>query len=176
MQRNRGKLKRGLAPLFYCHMVNLISKLEKWASDFLEGSEQFLVYVENKPGSSKYRILIDGIEPISIKQCADLSRHVSKLIDEDTSLDEDEYFTFEVSSPGADKPLKFIKQYFKHIGRQLLVTTNDDKTITGTLEAIEGETLVFLVKISKKETAQERIEFRDIKEANVIISFKETKK
>ena len=135
-----------------------------------------MVYVENKPGSSKYRILIDGMEPISIKQCADLSRHVSNLIDEDTSLNEDEYFTFEVSSPGADKPLKLLKQYFKHIGRQLQVTTNDAKSITGKLEAIEGETLVFLTQISKKETAQVRIEFKDIKEANVIISFKETKK
>ena len=157
-------------------MVNLVSKLKQWTTEYLEGSDQFLVDVENKPGSSKYRIFVDGIEAISIKRCGMISRQLSKLIDEDPEIEEEDNFVFEVSSPGADRPLRMLKQYPKHIGRELDIETNNEQKITGTLEAVEGETLVITSEISKKETAQLRIDFKDIKEANVIISFKETKK
>jgi len=157
-------------------MVNLVSKLTKWTSDYLEGSEQFLVDVENKPGSNKYRILIDGIDAISIKRCGMVSRQLSKFIDEDPEIEEEDNFVFEVSSPGADRPLKFLKQYFKHIGRELSVTTVEDEKITGVLDAIEDDQLTIIIEISKKETQDRKIEFKEIKEANVIISFKEVKK
>jgi len=157
-------------------MVNLVSKLKEWSSDFLEGSDEFLVEVENKEGSSKFRIVIDGLEPISITRCAELSRHVSKLIDEDTSLGEDDYFTFEVSSPGADKPLKLLKQYYKHLGRQIAIETKEEQKLTGTLKAVDGDNIIVTTIISKKETVEEQIAFKNIKEANIIISFKETKK
>ena len=64
-------------------MVNLISKLKQWSTDFLEGSDEFLVDIENKPGSTKYRVLVDGLEGITIKRCAMISRYISKQIDED---------------------------------------------------------------------------------------------
>jgi ribosome maturation factor RimP len=157
-------------------MVDLKSKLRQWSEDFLAGSDEFLVDVENRTGSTVYRIYIDGMVGISVLRCAELSRHLSKLIDEDTSLEDADYFTMEVSSPGADKPLKLIKQYHKHIGRQLEVETTAGEVFEGTLEAVEGETINVLTKISKKETLLKQVNFNDIKEAKVIISFKETKK
>ena len=68
-------------------MVNLISKLKEWSTDYLKGSDEFLVDIENRPGSSKYRVVVDGIESITIKRCAMLSRYLSKQMDEDESLD-----------------------------------------------------------------------------------------
>ena len=153
-------------------MVNLVSNLKEWTSDFLQGSDEFLVDVENKPGSSKYRVLVDGMEGITIKRCAQISRYLSKQIEEDSNIDEEDYFTFEVSSPGADRPLKLPKQYFKHIGRQMAVETLDEKKLTGTLRSADKDKITLAVQVSKKETADENIEFKDIKEANVIISFK----
>ena len=153
-------------------MVNLVSKLTEWTSEFLQGSEEFLVDMENKAGSSKYRVLVDGIEPITIKRCAQISRYLSKQIEEDTSIDEEDYFTFEVSSPGADRPLKLPKQYFKHIGRQLGIETLDEKKFTGTLKTVDEDKISIAIEVSKKETTNEQIEFKNIKEANVIISFK----
>ena len=108
-------------------MVNLVSKLKQWTEEYLEGSEQFLVDVENKPGSNKYTVLVDGIEAISIKRCGMISRQLSKRMDEDTDIDEDYNFIFEVSSPGADRSLKIVKQYPKHIGRELDIVTTDEK-------------------------------------------------
>ncbi len=153
-------------------MVNLISKLKDWSTDYLQGSDEFLVDIENKPGSSKYRVVVDGIESITIKRCAMLSRYLSKQMDEDESIDEDDYFTFEVSSPGADRPLKLQKQYYKHIGRQLEVETLDGEKSTGSLISVDEDKISIEVEVSKKETAAKDIEFKNIKEANVIISFK----
>lgn len=153
-------------------MVNLISKLKDWSTDYLQGSDEFLVDIENKPGSSKYRVVVDGIESITIKRCAMLSRYLSKQMDEDESIDEDDYFTFEVSSPGADRPLKLQKQYYKHIGRQLEVETLDGEKSTGSLISVDEDKIIIEVEVSKKETAAKDIEFKNIKEANVIISFK----
>lgn len=153
-------------------MVNLISKLKDWSSDYLQGSDEFLVDIENKPGSSKYRVVVDGIGSITIKRCAMLSRYLSKQMDEDESIDEDDYFTFEVSSPGADRPLKLQKQYYKHIGRQLEVETLDGEKSIGSLISVDEDKISIEVEVSKKETAIKDIEFKNIKEANVSISFK----
>ncbi len=153
-------------------MVNLISKLKEWSTDYLKGSDEFLVDIENRPGSNKYRVVVDGIESITIKRCAMLSRYLSKQMDEDESLDEDDYFTFEVSSPGADRPLKLPKQYFKHIGRQLEVETSDGEKLTGSLVSVDEVKISIEAEVSKKETAIKDIDFKYIKEANVIISFK----
>ena len=139
-------------------MVNLISKLKDWSTDYLQGSDEFLVDIENKPGSSKYRVVVDGIESITIKRCAMLSRYLSKQMDEDESIDEDDYFTFEVSSPGADRPLE--------------VETLDGEKSTGSLISVDEDKISIEVEVSKKETAAKDIEFKNIKEANVIISFK----
>ena len=153
-------------------MVRLTSKLKTWAEEYLKDSDVFLIDIENKPGSSKYRVLIDGIEPVSIKECADLSRHLSKLIDEDSSIRDDAFFTFDVSSPGADAPLKFLKQFPKHIGKKFNIQENNGIELTGVLEAIEGEMLHLNCQLSKKEVKKETIDFNNIKEAKIIVSFK----
>ena len=77
-----------------------------------------------------------------------------------------------MSSPGADRPLKLPKQYFKHIGRQLEVETSDGEKLTGSLVSVDEVKISIEAEVSKKETAIKDIDFKDIKEANVIISFK----
>jgi len=149
-----------------------MSKLTQWTTEFLESSDEFLVDIEYKPSSNKYRLYLDGLEGISIKRCAMVSRYLSKQMEEDTEIDEEDYFTFEVSSPGADRPLKLLKQYPKHIGRQLAIKTLEDIEITGTLKAVEENKIIISSQISKKETIEQTIEFGNIKQVNVIISFK----
>ncbi|MCC6720802.1 MAG: ribosome maturation factor RimP [Bacteroidia bacterium] len=153
-------------------MERLSTKLKTWTSDFLENSEEFLIDIESKPPNSKYKIVIDGIKPVSIYRCSELSRHLSKLIDEDKEIEDNKGFTLEVSSPGAEKPLKFLNQYFKHIGRKLEVEKKDKTKITGVLKSIESSELVIEKNVSKKETTEEKIEFNNIEKAIVIITFK----
>jgi ribosome maturation factor RimP len=101
-----------------------------------------------------------------------ISRYISKQIDEYLSFDEDDYFTFEVSSPGADRPLKLPKQYYKHIGRELEIETLDEQKFTGILKTVDDGKISIASQVSKKETLDVDIEFKNIKESNVIISFK----
>lgn len=138
----------------------------------MEDSDEFLVDIENREGSSRYRIIVDGLEPITIKRCAMLSRYISKQLEEDLSIDEDDNYIFEVSSPGAERPLKDIRQYPKHIGRQLDIVLKDETHVEGTLKEVEGEKIKVVQKVSKKETSEHWIELGNIKQANVIISFK----
>ena len=78
-------------------------------------------------------------------------------------------YRLDVSSPGTDKPLKFLSQFPKHINRKFEVsyTSNDEtKKLSGKLIKVEGDTLVFLS--NQNEIS---INFNNIKKAKVIVSF-----
>lgn len=153
-------------------MEKLTFKLNNWSSEFLTGSEEFIIEIESKPPFSKYKIVIDGIKPVSISRCSELSKFLSKKIDEDTEIDSNKGFTLEISSPGADKPLILLNQYYKHIGRKLEIVTKEKIKLNGVLKSIENNAIFIEKNISKKETAIEKIDFNNIEKALVIITFK----
>ena len=85
-----------------------------------------------------------------------------------------ESYVLEVSTPGVDHPLKFNRQYAKHVGRTLKVVLRD--------QSIEGKLVnVSSVAISleqttgagkKKEIKTIEIQFSDIEKSFVLVSFK----
>jgi len=79
----------------------------------------------------------------------------------------------EVSSPGADSPLNFERQYTKNIGRTLKVTLDDLNEIKGTLTKV-SEGKITLEPEAKKKIKPETVTLliEKIKEAKVVISFK----
>jgi ribosome maturation factor RimP len=83
--------------------------------------DQFLVEVliSSKKGPSKVLILVDGDKGFSIEDCAELSRHVAKILDERNLIESN--YLLEVSTPGVDHPLKLKRQYLKNVGRLLKV-------------------------------------------------------
>lgn len=114
-------------------------------------------------------IYVDGEGIVSVDDCAKISRDINTKIEE-TDLKESDY-RLDVSSPGVERPLKFLKQYTKHLNRKFEVTykLNNIKTkLTGQLINIEGNKLFFIDSKTKKETI---INFNDILKANVVISF-----
>ena len=52
------------------------------------------------------------------------------------------------------------------------VETLDEKKLGGILKTVDENKISLAIEVSKKETKDEQIEFKNIKEANVIISFK----
>ena len=68
---------------------------------------------------------------ITIDDCANLNRELSKELDEITLSLQDSYL-LEVSTPGLDQPLKLKRQYKKNIGRRLKVKLAD-KAVEGKL-------------------------------------------
>jgi ribosome maturation factor RimP len=111
-------------------------------------------------------VFIDGERNITAEDCALVSREINSIIDEKQLIKS--RYRLDISSPGVDRPLQYLKQYNKHIGRRLEVTFNVDgnrKNIKGKLLKIEGDNLTFL---TGKEL---EINFNDIIKAKVLISF-----
>ncbi len=149
----------------------LIETINSIATDrFKEEDLSHCFIVDIILSGKKLEVYIDGDEGISFKNCQRLSRTIEEYLDENQTLGES--YTLNVSSPGVDKPLKFYRQYPKHIGRKLEVHTTEDEIITGKLITVSEEELVVETPKTKKEEAKEHIiKFDIIKSSKVLISF-----
>ena len=139
------------------------------AKEAAEEKNFFIVdYVfRGNPRERIIEIFIDGEKNVTAEDLAEISRIINTRIEE-KNLIESKY-RLDVSSPGTDRPLKFLKQYPKHINRKFeLSYSADDETkkFAGKLIRIEDEELVFLS--GQNEIS---INFNKIKKAKVIVSF-----
>lgn len=118
--------------------------------------------------STVIEVYIDGEKSVSVEDCAKISREINEKIEAENLIES--AYRLEVSSPGVDKPLKFLQQFIKHINRnfdlQLAEEQGTIKKVIGKLLSIDGENLVFLIQ--KEEVP---VPFNTIKKAKVIISF-----
>lgn len=130
----------------------------------------FFVIDINFRGDNRKKIIevfVDAEKNIDADNLAEISREINSIIEEQDFIQQ--AYRLDVSTPGVDRPLKFLKQFPKHINRNFEVTykTGDEtRTITGKLLSVEREELTFLS--DKKEVL---IEFKNITTAKVIISF-----
>jgi len=111
-------------------------------------------------------IFIDGEDILSADDCARISREINQVIEEKELLNS--AYRLDVSSPGVDRPLKYFKQYKKHINRKFEIrykSGENKKSITGKLVKIEDNNLYFY---SGREQV---IKFEDIIKAKVLVSF-----
>ncbi|MFQ5582905.1 MAG: ribosome maturation factor RimP [Calditrichia bacterium] len=135
----------------------------------LDSQNVYLVDVVLK-GSGRERVLTvyaDTLEGITLEQITRLNRELSDVLDMNDAVKGS--YRLEVSSPGVDRPLKFLWQYEKNMGRQLRVLFEDQgktKEIKGKLISLDENNIV--VKSRKNETV---IPFSSIKKAKVIVTF-----
>lgn len=145
-------------------------------------------------GDNRNRIVevfIDSRNGVSVDDCAEMSREMASVLDSADLITSK--YRLDVSSPGVDRPLKFLDQYYKHVERKFEVVytvpmKNDGtgtgdmgsggtaeseaapaaevRNITGKLIKIDGETLTF--KVNNEEVP---VNFNTIKTAKVLISF-----
>jgi len=150
-------------------MNTLEKKIYKIAAETAEKNGLFLIEL-NIRGDLKRRVIeifIDGEINITADDCASISRQIDQQLE--TLQDMRSIYRLDVSSPGVDRPIKYLKQFPKHLNRKFEVTYSSEsgtKTTTGVLTAIEGEELSFLA--NKQLTV---INFNNIIKAKVIISF-----
>jgi ribosome maturation factor RimP len=79
------------------------------------------------------RVTVDG-DDIGVDRLAELSRGLSRLLDDEPSLQE--RYSLEVSSPGLERKLKRPSHYRKSLGREVVVKTaraDEKTTYRGTL-------------------------------------------
>ncbi len=140
---------------------------------FIENENIFLVDVNVKgnPGNQKIQVFIDGDEYVDVEACSSISRKLSEKLEEMDIIDG--RYVVEVSSPGADRPLKLFRQYQKHIGRELEVVTKEKRKYQGRLIETGDNEIELSISSSKikKELDSEtlKLSFEEIDNSKVVI-------
>ena len=120
-------------------------------------------------GNERNRVIevfIDGENNITADDCAAVNQKLNDIVEEENIISSP--YRLDVSSPGTDRPLLYLKQYSKHIDREFEVTyklEEKKKMLKGKLKRIDGEHLTFL---TDREIV---VNFNDITKAKVLISF-----
>ncbi|MGU3469592.1 ribosome maturation factor RimP [Paenibacillus sp. D51F] len=120
--------------------------VEEMVGPFLSDNGFELVDIEYvKEGSNWFlRVFVDKEGGIDIDECGRISEYLSEQLDQNDPVS-DAYF-LEVSSPGAERPLKKPEDVSKAVGKQVFVTTYEPidglKEFEGPLVSFDGETVV----------------------------------
>lgn len=151
--------------------MNLIEKqiINLCEAVVLENKFMFIDFVFR--GHKNLQIIelyIDSETGVSVENCAELSREIRSRIEAENLLEGN--YRLDVSSPGVERPLKYIEQYIKHINRnfdlRFIDEEGNEKSIKGKLLKVESEKLLFAVK-----NEEYLISFNKIIKALVNISF-----
>jgi ribosome maturation factor RimP len=150
--------------------TDIKSVVESLTQAFLTENGFELVDVEYvKEGSNWFlRVYVDKEGGIDIDDCGRISEFLSEKLDENDPIPT-AYF-LEVSSPGAERPLKKIQDFYKAVGEHVFVTTYESmgglKEFEGNLLSFDEQTLE--IEIGKKTHA---IPFDKVASARLAIVF-----
>lgn len=148
--------------------------VEGLVSPILEDLQLELVDVEYiKEGKDWFlRVYIDSSDGIDIEQCGTVSERLSERLDEIDPIPH--LYFLEVSSPGAERPLKKQKDFEKAIGKQVYIKTYEpidgEKHFEGELTSFDGDsaTITYMVKTRKKVST---IPYEKIASARLAVTF-----
>ena len=121
--------------------------------------------VRGTESSRVIEVFIDGEKNISADECALVSREISRKIDELNLL---KSYRLDVSSPGVERALIYLKQFPKHLNRMFEVefkSSGSSSRIKGRLISVEDEVLTF------QTDTEIKIKHTDIIKAKVLVSF-----
>ncbi|SDB89020.1 ribosome maturation factor RimP [Pelagirhabdus alkalitolerans] len=154
---------------------NVIEETEKLVKPILDSMELELVETEFKKEGKDWflRVFIDKPGGVDIEECGRVSEQLSEALD---SLDPiDVAYYLEVSSPGAERPLKKLKDVKNHIGHQVHVKLYEpldgQKEYEGELITVDEEDVVVIEIKEKAKKKQIEIPFKKIAKARLAVSF-----
>ena len=137
-------------------MSNVTSVIEAYVTPIVDELNLVLVDIEFvKEGRDWFlRVYVDTPEGgIDILQCVQVSERLSLVLDENDPIEQNYYL--EVSSPGAERPLKTENDYHNAIGKLVFVKTyepiKDMKEFLGTLDFYDGQTLQVTIRIKTRK-------------------------
>jgi ribosome maturation factor RimP len=146
------------------------STVEALVRPFLDENQFELVDIEYvKEGRNWFlRVYCDKEGGIDIDDCGRISEYLSAQLDENDPIP-DAYF-LEVSSPGAERPLKKTQDYMRAVGQHVFVTTYEP--IDG-LKEFEGKLAAFDESFVEVEVGKKthRLPFEKVASARLAIVF-----
>ena len=158
-------------PSFYTNIVmrDIVFKLVNEA--IAENKALFLIDF-NITNNNIIRVIVDGDNGVTLKECIRISRHVEHNLDR-----EEEDFSLEVTSPDISDALVDVRQYKKNLNRTMVIRT-DNEDFTGKMIEVNDENITLSWKTREpkpigkgKITVEKEVEIplRDIKKAKVKI-------
>ncbi|NHZ70273.1 MAG: hypothetical protein GWP18_01390 [Proteobacteria bacterium] len=124
--------------------------------------------VEVLGGGKIVRVTVDGDEAVGVDRIAELSRGISRLIDENDPFKGS--YTLEVSSPGLERKLTRTRHFVKSIGRKVKVKTfaevSGTKDHVGTITAANDG--AFTVDV---EGDERQIPYTDVSSARTVFTW-----
>lgn len=128
------------------------------------------VVIDDRPQPPRITVIADGDKPLDLETVAELSRSASALLDSLDSLDSDDAYVLEVTSPGVERPLTAEKHFRRAHGRKVDAELVDGTTVTGRLGAV-SDGAVDLVVRARGDWAVRRIPLTEIVKAVVQVEF-----
>lgn len=132
--------------------------------------------LRGEKGTKVLEIFVDTKNAVEIDALARINKDLIELVDKNIILND--LSKLVVSSPGAERPVKFFWQLNKHTGRTLEIELNNGDKIEGRLNRAsdEGDEHIFLEVTSREKgkkvnTETRELNFKDIKEIKIKISF-----
>lgn len=114
-------------------------KLEEILESTLSGMGLELVDLQRSNGGRLLRIFLDKPGGVTIDDCADVSRHLSRVF----AVEGVDYERLEVSSPGLDRPLRKPADFSRFAGSRVDVRMRSPdptgrRRFVGKLEKVDG--------------------------------------
>ncbi len=110
------------------------------------------------------RVVIDAEGGIDLDHITNVSRAVSRLLDESDGLVPESY-NLEVTSPGLERKLRRPRHFEKSIGRHIQVKTTGGETVRGELTAVDENGFVV-----GEDDREARIAFADVAKARTLFA------
>ena len=157
-------------------MSNIVTTVSDLIQPLVEDLSYELVDVEYvKEGKNWFlRVYIDQPQGVTLEDCALVSEKVSERLDEITPDPFPHAYFLEVSSPGAERPIKtesdFQNAVEKYIHISLYEPVDGEKVYEGILKELTEETLTLTVKI-KTRTKDIEFDRSKIAKARLAIQF-----
>ncbi|ASQ97269.1 ribosome maturation factor RimP [Streptomyces sp. 11-1-2] len=117
------------------------------------------------------RVVVDSDDGVQLDTCAELSRDISKTLDDTDAMGQVPY-VLEVTSPGAERPLTEPRHYRRATGRLMRARLTDDGELVARIVAVDDEGLDLEVPgVKGRKPTARRLAFEEISKARVEIEF-----
>lgn len=152
-------------------MAEVLDRLREPIAGYL-GAESVELYDLELIGRGKaktLRVTVDVTGGVDVDRLAELSRGLSRLLDEDETLAGP--YSLEVTSPGLERRLRRPEHYRGAVGSEVIVKTREGETVRGELEASTGDTVTL-----RADGATQQIHLEDVKSARTVFRWQGTAK
>ncbi len=157
--------------------MEIENTLEQIVSGYFESSDYKIIdlVIRGEKGTRVFEIYADNKDGVKIDELAQINKDLNKLVDKAIVINDISKLV--VSSPGAERPVKFMWQLYKHLGRVFSIELVNGEILEGKLISLAEEDGRITIEEIRKEKDKKinsvlrEINFGEIKELKVKISF-----